>query len=88
MTGETSGPCANYGAFWLKLISIFSLLLLTAFIKSSRLLAMPPTLAPRRLMLAVPSSPLGSDGSLATVGTLSEGFQQVVTFLLYLLGYC
>jgi hypothetical protein len=88
MTGEIRGPCANYVAFWLKLVSIFSLLRFTAFIESSRLLAMSPTLVPYRLMLAVPSWSHDLDGSLSTVGTLSEGFQQIVTFLLYLLEYC
>jgi hypothetical protein len=55
-------PCTSYFAFWLKLFSIFSLLRFTVFIKSSRLLTIPSTLAPLRLMLADPSFPHRSDG--------------------------
>ncbi len=54
-------PCTSYFAFWLKLFSIFSLLRFTVFIKSSRLLTIPSTLAPLRLMLADPSFPHRSD---------------------------
>lgn len=41
-------PLARYGAFWLKLVNLFSLLTLTTFIESSHVLTIPSTLAPLR----------------------------------------
>jgi hypothetical protein len=83
---DASGPC--YDPFWVKPVSIFGLLLLTAFIESSHMFTLPSPLAPSRLMLAGPSLPCGSGGTLSGVATLSEGFQQCVTLLLYLVGDC
>ena len=45
------------------------------------------SLAPLRLMLADTSKPRGCDATLASVGTLSEGFERFVTAPLYLVGY-
>ena len=49
--------------------------------------ALLPSLGPLRLMLADTSSPRGSDATLASVGTLSEGFERFVASPLYLVGY-
>ena len=49
--------------------------------------ALLPSLSPLRLMLADTSSPRGSDATLASVGTLSEGFERFVASPLYLVGY-
>jgi len=42
------------------------------------ILTLPSSLGPLRLMLADTSSPHGSDATLASVGTLSEGFERSV----------
>ena len=55
------------------------------FIKSSHMLAIPSTLAPLPVMLGDTRWPRGFCASLVAVGTLSEGNQQVVTFLPHLL---
>jgi hypothetical protein len=73
---------------WLKLVSIFSLWKMTLFIESSLVLTIAFILAPLRLVLADTSPPHGFDASLATVGTLSEGFARLVALPHYLLGYC
>ena len=73
---------------WLKLVSIFSLWKMTVFIESSRVLTIPFILAPLRPVLADTSPPHGFDASLATEGTLSEGFARFVALPHYLLGYC
>ena len=51
------------------------------------ILTLLPSLGPLRLMLADTSSPRGSDATLASVGTLSEGFERFVASPLYLVGY-
>ena len=51
------------------------------------MLAIPSTLAPLPVMLGDTRWPRGFCASLMAVGTLSEGNQQVVTFLPHLLGY-
>ena len=52
------------------------------------MLTIRPTLAPiTALMLAGAPLPCGSDATLASAGTLSEGFRRVVTFPPYLVGY-
>jgi len=52
------------------------------------MLTIRPTLAPiTALMLAGAPLPCGSDATLASAGTLSEGFQPVVAFPPYLVGY-
>ena len=43
------------------------------------ILTLPPSLGPLRLMLADTPSPRGSGATLASVGTLSEGFERSVT---------
>ena len=53
----------------------------------SYILTLLPSLGPLRLMLADTSSPRGSDATLASVGTLSEGFERFVASPLYLVGY-
>ena len=73
--------------FWLEPVSIFGSFLVTVFSERSRMLTMPFTLAPLRPMLADTPVPRGTDASLATVGTLSEGVTRVVTSPRYLLGY-
>jgi hypothetical protein len=42
------------------------------------ILTLPSSLGPLRLMLADTSSPHGSDATLVSVGTLSEGFERSV----------
>jgi hypothetical protein len=51
------------------------------------ILTLLPSLAPLHRMLADTSSPRGSDAALASVGSLSEGFERFVTSPLYLVGY-
>jgi hypothetical protein len=74
--------------FWPKPLSIFGLLEVTTFIKSSHVFTIPSIPPPLRLMLAETPFPHGSDASRVTVGTLSEGIGQRVTLLPYLVGYC
>ena len=52
-TGEGRHPCTWPRTFWFKPLSAFGLLDLTTFISSSPELAMPSTLAPNRLSVAV-----------------------------------
>ena len=52
-TGEGRHPCTWPRTFWFKPLSAFGLLDLTTFISSSPELAMPSTLAPNRLRVAV-----------------------------------
>jgi hypothetical protein len=51
------------------------------------ILTLLPSLGPLHLMLADALSPHGSHATLASVGTLSEGFERFVTSPLYLVGY-
>ena len=51
------------------------------------MLAIPSTLAPLPVMLGDTLWPRSRSTSQVAVGTLSEGNQQVVTFLPHLLGY-
>ena len=53
----------------------------------SYILTLLSNLGPLHLMLADTSSPRGSDATLASVGTLSEGFERFVASPLYLVGY-
>lgn len=85
--GDTR-PLYPLPAFWLKLISTFSLLKFTMFIERSHLLTLPSTLDPAHVMLMRPSFPHGCDGSLTAVGALSEGFLRFVALPQYLLEYC
>jgi hypothetical protein len=48
------------------------------FYTGANILTMPPSLGPPRLMLADTLSPRGSGATLASVGTLSEGFERSV----------
>ena len=48
------------------------------------ILTLLPSLGPLHLMLADALSPHGSNATLASVGTLSEGFERFVTSPLYL----
>jgi hypothetical protein len=57
------------------------------FLKRSYVLAIPSILAPLPVMLGDTRWPRGRCASLMAVGKLSEGNQQVVTFLPHLLGY-
>lgn len=52
------------------------------------ILTLLPSLAPLHLMLADTSSPRGSDATLASVGTLSEGFERFVASPLLPRGLC
>ena len=51
------------------------------------ILTLLPSLGPLHLTLADALSPHGSSATLASVGTLSEGFERLVTSPLYLVGY-
>jgi len=66
-------PCTRYSAFWPKPLSIFGLLEVTTFIKSSHMFTIPSIPPHLRLMLADTPFPHGSGASRVTVGTLSEG---------------
>ena len=81
-------PCARYGAFWLKPVSIFGLFLMTAFIESLHVFTIPSIQPHLRLMLADTPLPHGFGASRVTVGTLSGGIRQRVTFLPSPVGYC
>ena len=81
-------PCTRYSAVWPKPLSIFGLLEVTTFIKSSHVFTIPSIPPHLRLMLAETPFPHGSGASRVTVGTLSEGIGQRVTLLPYLVGYC
>ena len=83
-----SRPCTRYSAFWPKPLSIFGLSLITTFIESSHLFTIPSIQPLLRLMLADTPSPRGSGASRVTVGTVSAGTVQVVTFPHICVGYC
>ena len=59
---------SNHLPFWLKPISMFGLFILTGFIHSSRLLALPSSLAPFRIMLADSLYPHGLSLPLSRMG--------------------
>jgi hypothetical protein len=61
--------------FWPKPLSIFGLLEVTTFIKSSHGFTIPSIPPHLRLMLADTPFPHGSGASRVTVGTLSEGIR-------------
>ena len=83
-----SRPCTHYSAFWLKPISILGLVLITTFSESSPVFTIPSIQPRLRLMLADTPFPRGSGASRVTVGTVSEGSVQGVTFPHILVGYC
>jgi hypothetical protein len=83
-----SRPCTRSSAFWLKPLSLFGLLLITTFIESSHLFTLPSIQPRLRLMLADTPLPHGFGASQKTVGTVSEGSVQVVTFPHIFVGYC
>ena len=74
--------------FWLKPVSIFGLVPITTFIKSSHVFTLPCIQPCLRLMLAETPFPHGSGTSQETVGTLSKGCVRVVTFPHILVGDC
>ena len=74
--------------FWRKPLSIFGLVLITTFIESSHVFTIPSIQPHLRLMLADTPSPHGSGASRVTVGTVSAGAVQVVTFPHICVGYC
>jgi hypothetical protein len=74
MAGYRQNPVPTTVPFWLKPVSIFGLLLFTAFIESSHVLTVPSIQSHLRLMLADTPFPHGSGASRVTVGTLSVGF--------------
>ena len=88
MTGYYRDPVPAPVPFWLKPVSIFGLVLITTFSESSHLFTIPSIQPRLRLMLADTPSLRSSGANPKTVGTLSEGFQQRVTLLPYLVGYC
>ena len=53
MKGDRSTPLPTTVPFWLKLLSCFSLLLMTTFIKSLHMLTILPTLGPLCLKLQI-----------------------------------
>jgi len=59
MVGDSQAPTPAALPFWPRSDSLFDRLLLTTFIRSSHLLAMPSTLAPCRLRLAATLAPRG-----------------------------
>ena len=88
MTGYSRDPVPAPVPFWRKPLSIFGLLLITTFIERSRVFTIP-SIPPRlRLMLAETPFPRGSGASRVTVGTVSAGSVQVVTFPHICVGYC
>ena len=88
MTRYYRDPVPAPVPFWRKPVSIFGLVLITTFIKSSHLFTIPSIQLRLRLMLADTPFPHGSGASRVTVGTVSEGSVRVVTFPHLLVGYC
>ena len=88
MTGYYRDPVPAPVPFWPKPVSILGLLLITTFIESSHVFTIPSIQPHLRLMLADTPSPHGSGASRVTVGTVSAGSVQVVTFPHILVGYC
>ena len=88
ITGYSRDPVPAPVPFWRKPVSIFGLVLITTFIKSSRVFTIPSIQPRLRLMLADTPFPHGSGASQETVGTVSEGSVRVVTFPHILVGYC
>jgi hypothetical protein len=88
MTRYYQDPVPAPVPFWRKPVSIFGLVLITTFIKSSHLFTIPSIQPRLRLMLADTPFPHGSGASQETVGTVSEGSARVVTFPHILVGYC
>lgn len=82
-------PCTRCVAVWLRPASTFGPLYFTTFIESSHMLAMPSTLAPYRLMLAVyvHASRFGRSRGLGW-DTVSERLTRFVTSPRFLVGYC
>jgi hypothetical protein len=73
---------------WRKPLSIFGLVLITTFSKSSQVFTLP-SIPPRlRLRLADTPFPHGAGASQETGGTVSESSVRVVTFPHILVGYC
>jgi hypothetical protein len=88
MTGEKQAPVPATVPFWPKPLSIFGLLEVTTFIKSSHVFTIPPIQPHLRLMLAETPFPHGSGASRVTVGTMSAGAVRVVTLPHICVGYC
>jgi len=80
--------CTRSGAFWLKPLSIFGLVLITTFIERSHVFTIPLIQPHLRLMLADTPFPHGAGASPETVGTVSEGSVRLVTSPHILVGYC
>jgi hypothetical protein len=88
MTGYYRDPVPATVPFWLKPVSILGLLLITTFIERSRVFTLPSIQPLLRLMLADTPSPHGLGANRVTVGTVSAGSVQVVTFPHICVGYC
>jgi len=88
MTGYYQDPVPTPVPFWLKPGSIFGLVLITTFIKSSHVFTIPCIQPRLRLMLADTPFSHSAGASQETVGTVSEGSVRVVTFPHILVGYC
>ena len=88
MTGYYQDPVPATVPFWLKPVSAFGLSLITTFIESSHVFTIPAIQPRLRVMLADTPFPHGSGASQETVGTVSEGSVQGVTFPHILVGYC
>ena len=73
MTRYYRDPVPAPVPFWRKPVSIFGLVLITTFIKSSHVFTMPSIQPPLHLMLADTPFPRGAGVSRVTVGTLSVG---------------
>ena len=88
MTGYYRDPLPAPVPFWPTPGRIFGSLLITTFSESAPVFTLPSIQPRLRLMLAETPSPHGSGASWETVGTVSEGSVQVVTFPHILVGYC
>ena len=88
MTGYYRNPVPAPVPFWRKPVSILGLVLITTFSESSRVFTIPSIQPRLRLMLADTPSPHGSGASRVTVGTVSAGSVQGVTFPHICVGYC
>ena len=74
--------------FWLKPFSTFGLSYLTMFNQAFTCVCHTTHPSPISVVVLTDTSlPHGSDASQLTVGTLSEGSVQVVTFLYIFVGY-
>jgi hypothetical protein len=88
MTGSYRDPGPAPVPCWRKPLSILGLWLITTFSERAHVCTIPSIQPRLRLMLADTPFPRGAGASRVTVGTVSAGSVQVVTFPPICVGYC